>query len=214
MQQIYIFNSWEECLQSAKRPTKYEQDHGITCRNPNIIIDDPEFKLVKLMKSDRSNTLVLLFKIANNQDSWINFIPTKNQFNIIISNLLIETINDLVFDNDNGQDLGFHVPENSFNSWEECLESAMTPTISEQDLGIECRDHRIVLDDSELKFVNILKSNNSSTLVLLYKKAKKLEIWIYLFPTRHQIDIMISGILKETIDALELENENERHFNY
>jgi len=86
----FVFESAADCLKSAMRPTEYEQEHGIRCTGHEMILDDPEIKIAKVEKSDGSSTMVVLFKKAKNKDIWINFIPTKHQFDILMS--LKETI--------------------------------------------------------------------------------------------------------------------------
>lgn len=86
----FVFNSAGECLKSAMRPTEYEQTHDIQCTGHEMILDDPEIKIAKIKKSDGSSTMVILFKKAKHKEIWINFIPTKHQFGVLMS--LKETI--------------------------------------------------------------------------------------------------------------------------
>ena len=81
MTEIFVFNDLEECLESAMRPTEYEQKWNIRARSAEIIYNNPEFKIAKIEKTDNSLTLVFLVKKAKNKNLWINWVPTKNQFN-------------------------------------------------------------------------------------------------------------------------------------
>jgi len=83
MTEIFVFNNPEDCLESAMRPTEYEQKKGIVAKKARIIYDNPEFKIAEIEKTDNSVTLVVLIKKAKNKDLWINWIPTKNQFNVL-----------------------------------------------------------------------------------------------------------------------------------
>lgn len=85
MVEVFVFDSWEKCLESAMRPTEYEQKKNIKCSGYNLILDDPEIKIAELKKTDSSSTMVILFKKAKHKDIWINFIPTKNQFDTLLS---------------------------------------------------------------------------------------------------------------------------------
>lgn len=85
MAEVFIFKSWKDCLDSAMRPTEYEQKYGISCTGYDLILDDLDIKIAELKKTDNSSTLVILFKKAKNKDMWINFIPTKNQFNTLLN---------------------------------------------------------------------------------------------------------------------------------
>jgi hypothetical protein len=83
MGETFIFNSSEDCLKSACRPTEYEQKNKIICISSKIIYDNSEFKIAEIEKSDNSTTLVVLIKKAKNKELWMNWIPTKNQFDVL-----------------------------------------------------------------------------------------------------------------------------------
>jgi len=82
MTEEFVFDNPKECLDSAMRPTEYEQTHGIVATGCRIIFDDPELKIAVIEKSDNSVTLAMAIKKAKNKNLWVNWVPTKNQFKI------------------------------------------------------------------------------------------------------------------------------------
>ena len=81
----FVFNTWQEALISAERPTAYEQKYNIHIKESKILLDNIHLKIAMLEKSDKSITMVFLIKKAKDKELWINWIPTDYQFNCLMS---------------------------------------------------------------------------------------------------------------------------------
>ena len=80
------FNSFEEAYAYYNRPTRYEAENGIKEISRNIVPIADTVKLVEIMKSDNTRTLVIFY--ASNS-RWIYWCPTEKDFEalqIIINN--------------------------------------------------------------------------------------------------------------------------------
>lgn len=79
----YLFKSFEEAFAFVKYPTNYEKEKGISILYSEVELNQPDFKIVKLFKTDDSITIILFFKNSTKYDIWKFWLPSKQQFELL-----------------------------------------------------------------------------------------------------------------------------------
>lgn len=74
---------------------------------------------------------------------------------------------------------------------QEAIQSALAQTEYEQKYNILMVDMVKLVDDEHLKAVEVLKNDNSKTLVVAVKKALNKELWVNIVPTESQFYSLI-----------------------
>lgn len=83
MVEKFVWNSAKDALDDVGL-TLYEQKNNITIVSSEIVKDFDDIKIAEMKKSDGSVTFVILFRKALKLNLWDNWIPTKNQFNVLM----------------------------------------------------------------------------------------------------------------------------------
>jgi hypothetical protein len=94
-----------------------------------------------------------------------------------------------------------------WNDPKKCLEE-IGLTVYEQERGIYVVSKEFIYDNPEFKIGKIKKSDDTSTLVIIFKKAKNKDIWQSWIPTKNQFEILEK--MPQIIKELEFENEDKR----
>jgi hypothetical protein len=75
----YLFETFEEAMDFVNNPTNYEKDNGISITGTKILLDEVEFKVVVLEKSDSTKTLFIFFRNGKKFDVWKFWCPSEEQ---------------------------------------------------------------------------------------------------------------------------------------
>jgi len=87
------FNSFESAFNYVSKPTNYEQSRGITNKSSKVVMEGQTIKLVRIEKSDNTDTLFIFFKPSKNRDVWMFWCPDKVQMEYlayVIPNYIID----------------------------------------------------------------------------------------------------------------------------
>lgn len=87
MENKQSFKSAEDAIDYISSPTAYEKEHKITVEKKILIHDGPTIKLLGIIKSDHTTTLVIVFKTSLQFESWLFWMPSDPQFSFLVHEL-------------------------------------------------------------------------------------------------------------------------------
>lgn len=75
----FLFDTFQEALDFVANPTNFEKQQKISVVEKKIMLNSDDFKVIRISKSDKTNSIVLFFKNSTKYDIWKFWMPSKNQ---------------------------------------------------------------------------------------------------------------------------------------
>lgn len=86
-----------------------------------------------------------------------------------------------------------------FQTFDEAYTYINQPTNYEKENGITIKNKRIVAERPSIKLIEVLKSDNTTTLFLFFKNSTQYDIWKFWCPNKEQLDFFNTDLRKYLI---------------
>ena len=78
-----LFQSFDEAASFVNRPTQWEQERNIVVVEKQLVVDVPDFKVLNVVKSDKTSTMFIFFKNSRFYDIWKFWCPSESQVKLV-----------------------------------------------------------------------------------------------------------------------------------